>query len=222
MKLTLKEKHQEIAGVHTFIFNPEQPISWQPGQYLHYVLEHDADERGKERWFTIAAAPYEKHIQITTRFDGEKQSSFKRTLLAMEPGGQIEADGPKGSFIIQPGDHRHILIAGGIGITPYRSMLAQMAHDNNVAKIDLLYANRDENFVFGEELEQISRRYSNFRMHKFVDKHIEETDLQEYLNDGSSIFYLSGPRSMVESYEGLLASKNIAKDRVMTDYFPGY
>jgi len=222
MKLILQTKHQEIEGVYSFVFEPQEPISWQPGQYMHYVLEHDADERGKERWFTIASAPYEKHIQITTRFDGERQSSFKQTLQAMEPGAEIEADGPKGSFVIQPGDHQQVFIAGGIGITPYRSMLAQMLHDMNIPKIDLLYANHDVNVVFGDELKRISAENSSFRIIEFVDKRIEEPDLQEYLKDGSSIFYLSGPRSMVESYAGLLASNNIGEDRVMTDYFPGY
>jgi ferredoxin-NADP reductase len=223
MKVTLKSKRPEIKGVFTFIFEPEEPVSWQPGQYMHYVLgQQHPDDRGEERWFTIAAAPFEKHIQITTRFDGEKRSTFKQALLDMEPGGQIESDGPKGSFILQPGDIKHVLIAGGIGITPYRSMLAQMNHDNNVADIDLLYANRDEDFVFDEELEAIAAAHPSFRIVKFIDKHIEAADLEKYLSDQSAVFYLSGPRPMVESYEGLLKSLNIPEERIKTDYFPGY
>jgi ferredoxin-NADP reductase len=222
MKLRLREKRQEIEGVKTFIFEPEAQIEWQPGQYLHYVLEHsNPDDRGIERWFTIAAAPFENHIQITTRFDGEKMSSFKQALAAMEPGGIIEADGPKGSFTLLPGDIKHVFIAGGIGITPYRSMLAQMQHDNNVANIDLLYANRDQNFVFGEELKQIAATHPTFKLTEFVDKRIEEEDLQSYFQDDSTVFYLSGPRPMVEAYEEQLKSK-VGEDRVKTDYFPGY
>lgn len=208
--------------MHSFIFDPQEAISWQAGQYLHYVLEHNnPDERGVERWFTIAAAPFENHIQITTRFDGEKQSSFKQALLAMEPSAQIEADGPKGSFTLLPGDIKHVFIAGGIGITPYRSMLAQMHHDNNMADIDLLYANRDQNFVFGEELKQIAAAHSSFKVIEFIDKRIQENDLEPYFQDNSAVFYLSGPRPMVESYEAQLKSK-VGEDRVKTDYFPGY
>jgi ferredoxin-NADP reductase len=223
MKLTLKEKHPEIAGVKTFIFEPEQPISWQPGQYMHYVLDHsDPDDRGTERWFTIASAPFEKHIQITTRFDGERESSFKRALDAMNPGDTIEADGPKGKFTLQEGEHPNIFIAGGIGITPYRSMLAQLAHDNKTSRIDLLYANRDSNFVFGEELKGIQSENPGFQILEFIDKHIEEPDLQGYLGDKSAIFYISGPEPMVEAYEELFDKLGVEKDRVKTDYFPGY
>lgn len=222
MKLKLIEKHPETPGVETFIFEPESPIEWQPGQYMHYVLDHpNPDDRGIERWFTIAAAPFEKHIQITTRFDGERESSFKQALAAMAPGDEIEADGPKGSFTLQEGEHHHVFIAGGIGITPYRSMLAQMQHENSVANIDLLYANRDQNFVFGEELKQISAAHPEFKVIEFVDKRIEEGDLQSYFQDDLTVFYLSGPRPMVEAYEAQLKSK-VGEDRAKTDYFPGY
>jgi ferredoxin-NADP reductase len=151
MKMTLKSKHPEVEGVFTFTFQPEASITWQPGQYMHYVLKHEnPDDRGEERWFTISSAPFETDIMITTRFDGEQISSFKRALFKMEPGGVIEADGPKGSFTLQEGEHHHIFIAGGIGVTPFRSMLLQLLHDHKNKSIDLMYANRDSNFVFGD------------------------------------------------------------------------
>jgi len=223
MKLTLKEKRPEIEGVKTFIFEPEAPINWQPGQYMHYVLDHpNPDDRGTERYFTIASAPFEKHIQITTRFDGERESSFKQALDAMNPGDQIEADGPRGSFTLREGEHHHVFVAGGIGITPYRSMLAQLEHEGRDVRIDLLYANRDNNFVFGEELKRMQQSHPSFQILEFVDRRIGEPDFQKYLNYQSAVFYLSGPRSMVEAYEGLMAEQGIDKSVVMTDYFPGY
>jgi ferredoxin-NADP reductase len=223
MKLRLQSKKPEVEGVYSFVFEPEEPISWQAGQYLHYVLQHDyPDDRGVERWFTIASAPFEGVIQITTRFDGEKQSSFKKALFDMQPGGEIEADGPKGSFTLQEGEHHHVFIAGGIGITPFRSIIIQLAHDNQEKKIELMYANRDNNFVYGEELKSIQQNHPEFHVLEFVDKRIEEPDLQNFLQDKTAIYYLSGPRSMVEAYEQLLADKGVEKTAVMTDYFPGY
>jgi ferredoxin-NADP reductase len=223
MKMTLKSKHPEVEGVFTFTFQPEAPITWQPGQYMHYVLKHkNPDDRGQERWFTISSAPFEKDIMITTRFDGEQISSFKRALFKMEPGGVIEADGPKGSFTLQEGEHHHIFIAGGIGVTPFRSMLLQLLHDHKNKSIDLMYANRDSNFVFGDWLKDLQSKNSSFHLLEFVDKRIEEPDLAEFMKDKSAIYYLSGPRSMVEAYEHLLADKGIEKTAVMTDYFPGY
>ena len=171
MKLKLVSKKSEVPGVCSFIFEPSEPIEWQPGQYMHYLLpQAHPDERGIERWFTISAAPFEQHIMITTRFDGEKVSSFKQTLENMEIGTELESDGPKGSFILQESSGPHVLIAGGIGITPYRSMLAQLAHDGQDKNIVLMYANRDEHFVFGVELEMIAQKMAGLKIKKFVDK----------------------------------------------------
>jgi ferredoxin-NADP reductase len=157
MKLRLLDQREEVPNVRTFVFEPEEPMTWQPGQYMHYTFPHDTpDSRGVERWFTISSAPYEQHVQITTRFAGEKGSSFKRALLNLKPGDEIEADGPKGKFVLQDGDHHHVLIAGGIGITPYHSMLKQLAHDKKLSHADLLYANNDDNFVFDKELEGLA------------------------------------------------------------------
>lgn len=208
----------------SFIFEPEEPLSWQPGQYLHYVLKHkNPDNRGEKRWFTIASAPFERNIIITTRFDGEQISSFKSALFNMKLGDEIEVDdGPKGWFVLTEGEHRHIFIAGGIGITPFRSMVAQLAHNKNAKLIDLMYANKGNNFVFGEELENYQKTNPSFNLLKFVDKRIEQADFKDYLKDKSAIYYLSGPRAMVEAYETLLTEAGVAETAILTDYFPGY
>lgn len=141
----------------------------------------------------------------------------------MKAGDEIESDdGPKGYFELQQGQHHHIFIAGGIGITPYRSMIAQLAHDNQDKKIDLLYANKDTNFVFDEELGSYQQSHPSFKLLKFVDRRIERADLEGYFKDNSAFYYLSGPRPMVEAYEALLASGGVQKAAVLTDYFPGY
>jgi ferredoxin-NADP reductase len=223
MKMKLIVSKEPQPGVHTFVFEPSEPISWQPGQYMHYIFEHpDPDERGFERWFTIASPPYEKNIQITTRIATDHGSSFKQALLSLKIGDSVEANGPKGQFILRAGDYHHILIAGGIGITPYHSMLAQLAHDHKPANADILYANNDDNFVFDAELAGWAGRDPSLKIHKFVDKHIEAGDLKPYLDEKNAVYYLSGPRAMVESYETLLPGLGVAKDNIMTDYFPGY
>ena len=73
MKLKLTARKREVPGVESFIFKPAEPIVWQAGQYLHYVLNHaPTDDRGSDRWFTIASAPYERHVMVTTRFADAK------------------------------------------------------------------------------------------------------------------------------------------------------
>lgn len=223
--LKLVEREQLTPDVFTFILEPQEPLDWQPGQYLHYYFEHPgADERGTERWFTISSAPFEKHIAITTRFTEQKGSSFKKALLAMPIGGTIQAEGPGGKFVISDSSKKPVLVAGGIGVTPYRSMLLQMDHDGQAINADLLYANRDENFVFGDELAALEAKHSGFHIHKFVgERHIKAADLKPYADDADNIVYLSGPEPMVEAFEETLKEQlKVPEERVKTDFFPGY
>lgn len=222
--MKLISRKQELEGVYSFIFQPEEPVIWEPGQYMHYALGHpDMDSRGNERWFTISAAPYEQNIMLTTRMAVEEGSSFKRALLELEIGEEVEAEGPKGDFTIEKGDHQHILIAGGIGITPYRSMLVQLAHDRKDLPIELFYANRDQMFIFGEQLKAIEQKNKNFHIRTFIgNERITKQDVAEYVDKQNTIFYISGPRPLVENYQQLVESLKVPAKRIKTDYFPGY
>ena len=231
MRLRFVEKEPEVSGVYSFLFEPDLPagqagkkISWQPGQYLHYELPHPhSDDRGIERWFTISAAPFEQHIMLTTRFDGERQSTFKQALFMLEPGTEVEAGEPRGEFLLDTDAARHILIAGGIGITPYRSQLLQLDHDGKQLNADIMYANRDKNFVFGEQLAELEKKHPEFKIIKFVGDHrITPKDVEQYLPDEKVIFYLSGPRPLVENYQHMLEELDVNPNRIRTDYFPGY
>src|ERR1041384_4268888 len=104
MKLRLAEKKPEISNVTTFIFEAGQALEWQAGQYMHFLLPHpEEDDRGVGRYFTISNPPYEGKPSITTRFDTERSSTFKKALKALEIGQEIESDdGPKGQFTLQP------------------------------------------------------------------------------------------------------------------------
>src|SRR3984893_17999900 len=85
MKFTLSATKQEASDTFSFIFAPEQPLQWKAGQLLRYVLNHpNPDDRGIERFFSIASAPYEKHVMLTTRFMS-KRSSFKKALKNLKP-----------------------------------------------------------------------------------------------------------------------------------------
>lgn len=223
MKLRFIKSEDEVDGVKSFTFAPPQAMQWQPGQYMHYILEHpDADDRGVERWFTISTAPFEQNIRITTRVDGEHSSSFKKALQLLKAGDEIEADGPKGKFVLREGDFQHVMIAGGIGITPFRSMLAQLAHDKMPAHATLFYANRDNNLVFGDELTAFQANDQSIKIVNLIDKRLTVEDLADSLQNENTVYYLSGPKAMVESYEELLQNQGVSEDNITTDYFPGY
>lgn len=224
MKLSFVGKKKQIENVYTFTFEPDHKVTWRPGQYLHYELPHpDADDRGIERWFTISAPPYVKHIELTTRFDHDHSSTFKKALRDLKPSDVVEAGEPRGDFLLDPDATRHVLIAGGIGITPYHSQLLQLDHDGKQLNVDLLYTNRDNNFVFGDEFQALAARHPEFKIIKFVvGQRIQELNLKPYLDDPKIIFYISGPRPMVEAYQHLLEDLDVAPERIRTDYFPGY
>lgn len=226
LKLTLKAIRNEIGDVKTFVFSPAQATTWLPGQYVHYTLPHNpADDRGDERWFTISSAPYEKDIQITTRILGEAASTFKQHLAALEAGQEIEADEPEGDFIIDNEQNHYIFVAGGIGITPFRSIITTLHHDGKAINIDLLYANRDdESILFKDELGAIAAKHENFHIKYFIgDNQIDESVLASYYNQNKdAIFYVSGPEPMVESFKDILDKLGVAEDKMHFDYFSGY
>ena len=106
MKLILVEKRSETEDVMSFIFSSDAPLKWQAGQFLHYSLPHsDADERGITRYFTIASAPFEGHVMLTTRFAAGRSSSFKRALRQLPVGAAVDVGDPDGDFVAgDPGD----------------------------------------------------------------------------------------------------------------------
>lgn len=225
MKFRLAEKFNESdESVTTFVWEPERPITWSAGQYVKYILPHDnPDDRGKTRWFTIAAPPFEGRPRITTRFATEKGSSFKTKLRSLQVGDSIEAMDPEGDFLFDT-SRPAVLVAGGIGITPFRAMLQQLDHDGVDFKAHLLYGNRTEQFVFKEQLETIAAKRPNFKVTYFSDpQHIELSDIQQaaaFYTD--PVYYLSGPEPMVAHYRDLLTQSGIAEENIKLDDFPGY
>jgi ferredoxin-NADP reductase len=225
MKLKLIERKQEAPGVESFIFEPEEPISWTPGQYLHYVLHHEpTDDRGSDRWFTVSAAPFEKRPAITTRYADEKSSSFKKKLFSLVPGKSIEISRVEGDFIIEDPSQEYVLIAGGIGITPFHSILKQADHDGIKLNATLLYGNRDEHAVFRDELNSFAANNPNLAIHYITaPDRVDESSIRKLVPDLSRpLFYVSGPEPMVTALAQTLKGMGVSDDRIKLDDFPGY
>lgn len=224
MKLILHSKYNEFSDVMTFRFTPPPGFTWQAGQYMHYVLEHEnVDDRGTERWFTNAAAPHEGFIQITTRIASEHGSSFKAALQRLEVGDSIEADGPEGDFVIDDPSKDYVFIAGGIGITPLRSILADLNHRQQPINVRLLYASRTPDFVFKDELESIAAN-SNLRITYVVSP--ERIDAEKIKQAAQGMqdptFYLSGPEPMVKGLADEMKQAGFKEEDIKLDDFPGY
>jgi ferredoxin-NADP reductase len=224
MKLKFVKKEHEIENVQSFYFEPPAGTSWIAGQFLEYSLPHpNEDDRGVKRWFTISTAPYEKLVRITTRINSEKSSSFKSALQQLTIGDEIEAGEPEGDFVFGDPAKKYAFFAGGIGITPFRSILAQLDHDGQDFKVDLLYANRTDQLVFGDELKALEQKHHNFHIQEFIGVHnVTLDDLKPYMEDTSTIIYISGPEPMVEDFDKKLKDAGVPEERVKGDYFPNY
>jgi ferredoxin-NADP reductase len=224
MKLKFIKQEHLVENVYSFYFEPPSDTMWTAGQFLQYTLPHpDIDDRGLKRWFTISSAPFEKLVQITTRINQDRSSSFKTALMQLKPGDEIEAGEPEGDFVFGSLDKKYVFLAGGIGITPFHSILTQLDHDSQDFNVDLLYANRTDELVFGNELVSLEQKHPDFHIHKFIGNHqVTMNDLKSYMDDPKYIIYISGPEPMVEDFDKKLKDAGVPENRVKGDYFPNY
>jgi ferredoxin-NADP reductase len=221
MLFTLREKRHEIADVWSFIFDPPEPFWWKAGQYLHYELPHEnEDDEGAERWFTIASAPYEGRVQVTTRIT---ESTFKKALASLNQGDQITAYGLEGDFLWPEGETTAVFVAAGIGITPYHSMLKQRLHSGRPTPVTLVYGNRTNEITFKDELDRWSVEHPELQVYYKVGVRIGAESLKEILPDITErLVYLSGPEPMVIGLSDELSGIGISEERIVRDEFPGY
>jgi len=225
MKLQFTSMRNRESDVKEFVFKPTEPLSWQAGQYMHYVLPHDnPDDRGTERWFTISAAPSEGEVRITTRINHEHSSSFKRALQEMQPGDEIEADGPEGDFTLDDISRNYIFIVGGIGITPVRSILVEAAAQGLQPYATVLYANRSEDIVFRDELDALQVKNPHLAVRYVVDPERLDDALLKATIDAvdNPLVYISGPEPMVKAIKEQLQGMGVSEDNLRADDFPGY
>lgn len=222
MKLKFSYRVKEAHDCVSFIFEKPENFKFKPGQFLIYTISNPKhDDRGEERYFTIASAPFEDEIKLTTRFSS-KSSSFKRDLLSLKAGSEINVKGPEGDFLFDKNYENHLMVAGGIGITPFRSILLDLQNQNLSPNIKLYYANKNEELVFRDELEDISN--TNFLIEYFIadNKLTPEKIYEDYKVVKNCAIYLSGPEPMVESFSQELIKLGVSEKDLKRDYFPGY
>jgi ferredoxin-NADP reductase len=227
MILTLKEKIVRSSDCTSFCFVPESKIGWRAGQYMQFTLPHqNPDERGVNRFFTISSAPHEGFVMITTRFAFDKSSTFKKALFSLEKGSSISALLPRGEFVVNDYAGDYVFIAGGIGITPFRSIILDLEYKKELDKgsIYLLYSNRNQEIVFQDELDRIAVNFSKFKVRYIISPEICDIALIKIAvpDYREKIYYLSGPPGLVKSIEEGLVADGFEQTAINLDYFPGY
>src|SRR3990167_9850443 len=241
MKLLLLKKKQEARDTISFMFKSETGLDFKPGQFLRYhIADPRPDERSDNRFFSIASAPFENIIRLTTKFAQNESSTFKKNLFKLKVGQSIEAFGPSGSFTVEDVNKQYVFIAGGIGITPFHSIISDLNHRNQPVNIILLYAHRTGEPLFSQELNEIAQNHPEFKIYYLIsDEPVNEEQLTPNIkilpgkmnklmiqslifNLQSPIYYISGPEPMMMAFEDMLRKMGIPKENIKRDYFPGY
>lgn len=236
LDLPLKWKKQLSPDTFTFVFNKVQNFKFIPGQYMEWTLQHkNTDSRGNRRYFSISSSPTEKEIAITVKFY-ENSSSYKKKFLSLKEGEKIIAAKVAGDFVLPKNPKTPLaFIAGGIGITPFRSMIKYILDKNIKSNIVFIYSNRTANDILFSDIFQKAENYGVKTIYTLTDidnipknwkgraGYINEQMLKKEIPDYQNrIFYISGPQLMVQNFEKLLLGMKVKKRNIITDFFPGY
>ena len=236
---TILEAREEIAeGTMAFHIRKPSGFDFKPGQAIDVILTSSAsalEDQSTRHTFSIVSAPFQDDLMIATRM---RDSAYKRALKSMIVGSQVTIDGPSGSLCLHKDPGRAgVLIAGGIGITPFISMLRQAAKDQRQQRLILLYSNRrPEDAAFLSELQQLEGKNPNFRlvatMTEMQASHLPWAGqtgqvtaelVGSAVGDLSApIFYIAGPPGMVEAMRQTLNGAGIDDDDIRSEEFYGY
>ena len=230
------KKEKVAKDTYSFYFDlaERRSFSFLPGQYIRMILDiENPDNRGNSRFFTIASSPLEKkYIMITTKVI---KSSFKKTLAGLRTGERVKFFGPMGGFVLDEGrkDSR-VFLAGGIGITPFHSMITYAYTKNLSIPITLLVSFPSiEDLVFYKELTDITKKNPYTKIIYTITRpderwegekgRISEVLIKKYVpNILEPQYFIVGPPTMVASMETTVNKMGVASERVFIENFTGY
>jgi ferredoxin-NADP reductase len=236
MRSTIKEKREVAKGTLLVIFDLlGEEVDFRPGQYFWVELldpPYD-DEKGPRRHISVVTSPTERGILgLCTRL---RESAFKRSLVELPVGTEVEVEQPKGDFALPEDTAPHyVFVAGGIGITVFRSMLRYIDDTGEPYRVTLVYSNRDrESTAFLDELEELDSRADWFGLVATMTqdpgwggetRRIDAEMLSDVLGGdlGAYTFVVAGPPGMTEGVVDALKDAGVAEERILSDRFSGY
>jgi len=237
LKLVSKDTINKKGDVDEFRFESDKKFNFEPGQYLEWTLGHDKpDSRGNRRFFTISSSPTEKEVMLGIKYY-DKPSSFKMKLGQLELGEKIHAGSLSGEFTMPKDTSKKLVfIAGGIGVTPFRSMAKYMSDTNEKRDAVLLYSNKTPGDVAYKNVFDEAEQKTGLKTLYFMND-LEGANLQPNMRLGfitpevimkeipdykERMFYISGPHGMVTAFQDSLSKLGIPNRNIKTDFFPGF
>jgi ferredoxin-NADP reductase len=235
--IRLVRRDDVAEGTAAFTFSRPPGFEFRAGQAIDLTLidPPETDAEGNVRTFTIASAPFEDHLMVATRM---RDTAFKRVLRSAASGFELKLDGPSGSFNL----HRNavkpaVFLAGGIGVTPFRSIARQARKDGLPRRLFLFYSNRrPEDSAFLDELEETSGGEPSFHLIPTMTAMessrrpwtgerglIDRAMLLRHVPElQGPIYYLAGPPAMVAAMRAMLVAAAVDEDDIRTEGFSGY
>jgi ferredoxin-NADP reductase len=233
--LSFTGSRREAGDIVSYIFKSPKRVKFKAGQYFRWTLPDLAnDPRGNRRYFTISAAPTEKDLMLTVKQPAGLSSGFKQRLTQLKPGDNILATQLAGDFTLpQLRVKKLAFLAGGVGITPFRSMVKEMVDKNRGRDIVLFYAVNSKDEIAFEPLFNRARRLglktfyvigsavqgSDVYLPGRLDRPILIEHLPDYIE---RVFFISGPQAFVAAMRNNLLDMGIPRRNIHTDFFPGY
>jgi ferredoxin-NADP reductase len=236
MRAQIKEKREVAKGTLLVTFDLlGREVDFEPGQYFFVTLPDvgHQDEKGLRRHISVVTSPNERGVLgLCTRL---RDTAFKRSLAELPVGAEVEVEEPKGEFVLpKETDQPYVFIAGGIGITVFRSMLRYIAEEELPHRVTLVYSNRDQDSAaFRDELSELERDKPNLRLVLTMTddpawegetRRIDAALLRDHL-DGeleSFTYLVAGPPAMVEAMEKTLTDAGVPYERIRPERFSGY
>jgi ferredoxin-NADP reductase len=229
---------REVVAERTMSFRFAKPADWtfRAGQFVDITLldPPETDGEGNTRGFSISSAPSEAMIQITSRM---RDTAFKRVIRTMPIGTEVRIEGPFGDLRLHNAARPAAVLTGGIGITPFRSILVETIQNGRFRyPVFVFYANRrPQDAAFLDELRALAARDPNLTFvptmsglgatepWQFERGRIDAAMLDRHL-DGvtDAIYYLTGPPAMVKALRMLLVDMGVDEDDIRTEEFTGY
>lgn len=222
MILKILNKKAETKNCFSLILEKPEKFNFYPGQYLDIELAVN-DPLGKSRIFSIASSPSEDFIMLTCK---EGFSEFKKKFKELKKGDTISSSHPAGTVVIDDSSPI-VMLSGGIGIAPHRSMIKWAVDCKLDLPITLIYSNSDSDFIFKKELDLWQKQLPGLKVFYHIsgkNGHLNKEKIKLYPIPYtlSPIFCLAGPPKMVDYFENILLSMGIDEVNIRTDRFDGY